>query len=39
MLKTIARWLAIAVVLFLIALALFYREGAGWRWLTKGGWQ
>ncbi len=38
MLKTIARWLAIAVVLFLIALALFYREGAGWRWLTKGGW-
>lgn len=29
MLKTIARWLAIAVVLFLIALALFYREGAG----------
>lgn len=38
MLKTIARWLAIAVVLFLIATALFYREGAGWRWLTKGGW-
>ena len=38
MLKTLARWLAIAVVLFLIALALFYREGAGWRWLTKGGW-
>ncbi len=38
MLKTIARWLAIAVVLFLIALALFGHEGAGWRWLTKGGW-
>lgn len=38
MLKTIARWLAVAVVLLLIALALFGREGAGWRWLTKGGW-
>ncbi len=38
MLKTIARWLAVAVVLLLIAPALFGREGTGWRWLTKGGW-
>lgn len=38
MLKTVARWLAVALLLLLIALALFSREGAGWRWLTKGGW-
>ena len=38
MLKTVARWLAVALLMLLIALALFSREGAGWRWLTKGGW-
>jgi len=38
MLKTLARWLAVALVILLIALALFSRDGAGWRWLTKGGW-
>ncbi|WP_058914248.1 DUF3131 domain-containing protein [Entomohabitans teleogrylli] len=38
MLKTLARWLAVAIVVLLIAFALFSREGAGWRWLTKGGW-
>ncbi|NYU09984.1 hypothetical protein A8O28_12990 [Enterobacteriaceae bacterium CCUG 67584] len=38
MLKTVARWLAVALLLVLIALALFSREGEGWRWLTKGGW-
>ncbi|WP_313824662.1 DUF3131 domain-containing protein [Leclercia sp.] len=38
MLKTLARWLAVAALLVLIAFALFSREGAGWRWLTKGGW-
>ncbi|EAQ4583763.1 DUF3131 domain-containing protein [Salmonella enterica subsp. enterica] len=38
MLKTLARWLAVAIVVLLITFALFSREGAGWRWLTKGGW-
>lgn len=38
MLKTLASWLAVAIVVVLIAFALFSREGAGWRWLTKGGW-
>lgn len=38
MLKTLASWLAVAIVVLLIAFALFSREGAGWRWLTKGGW-
>lgn len=38
MLKTLARWLTVAILLLLIALALFSREGAWWRWLTKGGW-
>ncbi|MCV3304709.1 DUF3131 domain-containing protein, partial [Leclercia adecarboxylata] len=38
MLKTLARWLAVAALVLLIAFALFSREGAGWRWLTKGGW-
>ena len=38
MLKTLARWLAAAVLILIIAFALFNREGAGWRWLTKGGW-
>ncbi|WP_061708126.1 DUF3131 domain-containing protein [Pseudenterobacter timonensis] len=38
MLKTVARWLAVAIIALLIAFALFSREGAGWRWLTKGGW-
>lgn len=38
MLKTLASWLAVAIVVLLIAFALFSREGTGWRWLTKGGW-
>ncbi|EDT1683876.1 DUF3131 domain-containing protein [Salmonella enterica] len=38
MLKTLARWLTVAIVVLLIVFALFSREGAGWRWLTKGGW-
>lgn len=29
MLKTLARWLTVAILLLLIALALFSREGAG----------
>lgn len=38
MLKTLARWLAAAVLILIIAFALFSCESAGWRWLTKGGW-
>ena len=38
MLKTLARWLTVAIVVLLIVFALFSHEGAGWRWLTKGGW-
>ncbi|WP_230350707.1 DUF3131 domain-containing protein [Lelliottia sp. WAP21] len=38
MLKTVACWLAAAIVVLLVAFALFSRDGAGWRWLTKGGW-
>lgn len=38
MLKTLARSLAVSAVVLVVLLALFSREGAGWRWLTKGGW-
>ncbi|MBC0855547.1 DUF3131 domain-containing protein [Pantoea stewartii] len=39
MLKTlIYRLVAAGIIVLVIALALFSREGAGWRWLTKGGW-
>ncbi|MBE3470884.1 DUF3131 domain-containing protein [Enterobacter cloacae complex sp. P15RS] len=38
MLKTLARGLAAAVLILIIAFVLFRQEGAGWRWLTKGGW-
>ncbi|MWL75090.1 DUF3131 domain-containing protein, partial [Escherichia coli] len=38
MLKTLARTLAVSAVVLVVLLALFSREGAGWRWLTKGGW-
>ncbi|WJD49638.1 DUF3131 domain-containing protein [Enterobacter sp. PGRG2] len=38
MFKTLSRWLAGILIVLLIAFALFSRDGAGWRWLTKGGW-
>lgn len=38
MLKTVVRWLAGVLIIALTALALFSQGGAGWRWLTKGGW-
>ncbi len=38
MLKTVARWLTVIILVTLIAFALFGQHGAGWRWLSNGGW-
>ncbi|WP_338464333.1 DUF3131 domain-containing protein [Franconibacter daqui] len=38
MLKTVSRLLLLALLIALLAFAFAARDGAGWRWLTKGGW-
>lgn len=38
MFKTVGRWLIVVLIIVFAAFALFSEGGAGWRWLTKGGW-